>query len=147
MGNSALDEAYYERNQLVALLARLFPSGLRKTDIEGWDAAWHNCVFIDLPTGQVSWHFHDREAHLFEGLPPYTKEWDGHSTPEKYLRVAAAYRRLVSPPAPAAIDPADLNRPVNRFEQQAERIRAREACTSLTTPDPDCPKHGAVSRG
>ena len=65
---NAIDEAYYERNQLVAALARLFPSGLRKTDIEDWDPAWHNCVFIDLPTGQVSWHFHDREAHLFEGV-------------------------------------------------------------------------------
>lgn len=89
---TAADLAYQERNQVVAALARLFPSGLRKTDIPGWDPEWHGCVFIDLPTGQVSWHFHDREAHLFEGLPPYEKPWDGHSTPEKYKRVAALRR-------------------------------------------------------
>lgn len=84
-----IDQAYEERNKLVAALARLFPSGVRKTAIEGWDPAWHGCVFIDLPTGQVSWHFHDREASLFDGLPPYEKPWDGHTTPEKYERVAA----------------------------------------------------------
>lgn len=105
---SAVDEAYYERNQLVAALARLFPSGLRKTDIDEWHPEWHGCVFIDLPTGQVSWHYHEREAHLFAGLPPYTKPWDGHNTQEKYRRLAAL-------PCP---------------------------CTSLTTPDPACPRHG-----
>lgn len=73
------DNAYHERNRLVALLARIFPSGLRKTEIDGWDPAWHNCVYIDTPAGQVSYHFHDREAELFEGLPPYPGKWDGHS--------------------------------------------------------------------
>lgn len=86
---TAADLAYQERNQVVAALARLFPSGVRKTAIDGWDPAWQNCVFIDLPTGQVSWHFHDREAHMFAGLPEYTRPWDGHTTPEKYERVAA----------------------------------------------------------
>lgn len=88
---AAADLAYAERNQVVAALARLFPSGIRKTDIEGWDPEWQNCVFIDLPTGQVSWHYHDREAYLFAGLPPYTKPWDGHPTPLKYLRLRALW--------------------------------------------------------
>lgn len=88
MSTSETDQAYYERNQLVALLAWLYPSGLKKTNIEGWDPAWHNCVYIDTPHGQLSWHFHDREAHLFHGLPEYQGEWDGHSTEEKYRRVA-----------------------------------------------------------
>ena len=87
---AALDCVYNERNRLVALMARLFPSGLKKTAIPGWDEAWHGCVYIDLPTGQASWHFHDREAHLFDGLPPYSGEWDGHSTDEKYERIARA---------------------------------------------------------
>lgn len=82
------DEAYFERNQLVAVLARIYPSGTRRTDIPVWNAEWHNCVYIDLPTGQVSWHYHDREASLFDGLPAYAKEWDGHSTAEKYDRLA-----------------------------------------------------------
>lgn len=84
----AKDAAYRERNQVVAALARLFPSGVTKTDIPDWDPEWHGCVFIDLPTGQASWHFHDDDAELFVGLPPYEKPWDGHTTPEKYCRVA-----------------------------------------------------------
>jgi hypothetical protein len=85
---SIANEAYTERNRLVALLASLFPSGVKKTDIPGWDAAWHGCVYIDLPHGQASWHFHDDEAHLFAHLPPYKGEWDGHTTEEKYERIA-----------------------------------------------------------
>ena len=46
-------------------------------------------MYVDLPTGQVSWHFHDSQAYLFDDLPPYTKQWDGHNTEEKYRRVAA----------------------------------------------------------
>lgn len=96
--SSQMDEAYAERNQLVAALSKLFPAGQKKTAIEGWDEAWHNCVYIDLPTGQVSWHIHDREMAQFEHLPPYVGEWDGHDTPEKYRRLSA----LNPSPAPAA---------------------------------------------
>jgi hypothetical protein len=81
------DEAYHERNQLVALLARLYPSGRKRTAIEGWDPEWNGCVYIDLPTGQASWHYHDREAELFADLPEYAGEWDGHTTEQKYQRV------------------------------------------------------------
>lgn len=83
----AINSAYNERNQLVAALARHYPSGIRATAIPGWDPAWHGCVFIDTPAGQLSWHYHESEAHLFAGLPPYEKPWDGHSTPEKYARL------------------------------------------------------------
>jgi hypothetical protein len=82
------DAAYLERNRLVALLARIYPAGVAKTAIEGWSPDWHNCVYIDTPAGQLSWHFHDSHAHLFLGIPPYTKPWDGHSTETKYDRVA-----------------------------------------------------------
>lgn len=84
---TAADAAYAERNCLVALLARLYPSGIKRTAIEGWDPEWHGCVYIDLPTGQASWHYHDSETDLFDDLPPYHGEWDGHSTEEKYRRV------------------------------------------------------------
>lgn len=83
-----LDKVYKERNTLVALLARVFPSGIKKTAIEGWDPEWHNCVYIELPCGsQCSWHYHDRDAYLFNDLPPYEKEWDGHTTENKYLNI------------------------------------------------------------
>lgn len=79
--------AYKERNRLVALLARVFPSGLAKTAIEGWSVDWHNCVYIDLPTGQASWHFHDSDMPLFRGIQPYWGQWDGHTTEEKYEHI------------------------------------------------------------
>ena len=90
--HSRKDAAYLERNKVVAALARCFPSGIATTAIEGWHKEWHGCVYIDLPTGQVSWHFHDSHAYLFEGLPPYTKPWDGHTTEEKYERLAKIER-------------------------------------------------------
>jgi hypothetical protein len=87
---AARDGAYTERNRLVALLASIYPSGVKKTAIPGWDEAWHGCVYIDLPVGQASWHFHDSEAHLFAHLPSYEGEWDGHTTEEKYERLLLA---------------------------------------------------------
>lgn len=96
---STIDAVYTERNRLVALLARLYPSGLKTTVISGWDPEWHGCVYIDLPTGQASWHFHDSDAHLFAGLPPYAGEWDGHSTEEKYARIEKLCSAIGRPPA------------------------------------------------
>ena len=86
---AAKDGAYFERNQLVAALTKLYPAGIAKTAIPGWSDDWHGCVYIDLPTGQVSWHFHDSQAALFAHLPPYVGTWDGHDTPEKYRRLDA----------------------------------------------------------
>lgn len=82
-----LQDVYTERNKVVALLARIYPSGIGKTAIEGWAPEWHNVVYIDTPAGQMSWHYHDRDAYLFAGLPFYEKAWDGHTTPEKYQRL------------------------------------------------------------
>ena len=88
----ATDNAYRERNQLVALLSTLFPSGKAKTAIEGWDEAWHGCVYIDFPWGQASWHYHADDDWMFAHLPPYNKAWDGHTTKAKYAAIAAAIR-------------------------------------------------------
>jgi hypothetical protein len=88
------DDVYLERNRVVAALAAMalrhgFRAGVARTAIDGWDPEWHGCVYVDLPAGQVSWHFHDREADLFAFLPPYDGTYDGHSTEEKYARVMA----------------------------------------------------------
>lgn len=85
--------AYEERNRVVAAFAWMavqagWKAGISKTSIEGWSDDWHGCVYIDLPTGQVSWHFHDSHAPIFAGLPAYDGRWDGHETPEKYARVS-----------------------------------------------------------
>lgn len=84
---SRKDGAYLERNRLVSLLSKIFPSGTRKTAIDGWSEDWHGCVYIDLPTGQASWHYHDSQAWLFDHLGPYAGGYDGHTTDEKYARI------------------------------------------------------------
>ena len=76
--DAAKDQAYLERNHLVTALARLYPSGITRTNIPGWSDDWHGCVYIDLPSGQISYHYHDSQAHLFSSLPAYTGSWDGH---------------------------------------------------------------------
>ncbi len=84
------DGAYLERNRLVALLSTLFPSGKKRTAIEGWSEDWHGCVYIDFPWGQASWHYHDSHAHLFAHLPEYAGNWNGHTTEEKYAAIDSA---------------------------------------------------------
>jgi len=95
------DAAYTERNRLVAALARLVPLALPRVPgvvsawlaehdpaDAGWDPEWRTIVLIEGPTGQLSWHLHDSDVPLFDGLPRGPNSWDGHSTPEKYERVA-----------------------------------------------------------
>ena len=83
------DQAYLERNRLVALLSKLFPAGTARTAIDGWSEDWHGCVYIDFPWGQASWHYHDSQAYLFAHLPPYSGSWDGHTTEQKYAAIDA----------------------------------------------------------
>jgi hypothetical protein len=96
------DAAYVERNRCVVAIARAaLALGLRAwlgkhidaPDAEpgSWDPEWLNVVFINLPAGLVSWHLHDSELPAFEFLrdmPPLLA-YDGHSTPEKWERLAA----------------------------------------------------------
>lgn len=90
----SVDDAYTERNKLVALLTSHYPSGRKRTAIEDWDSCWHNCVYIDFPWGQASWHYHDDHAWMFSHLPEYKGEWDGHTTTEKYDAIMRAAKRL-----------------------------------------------------
>ena len=83
-----LDSVYRERNQLVAALSKHYPSFIGKHDGDHWEAAWL-IVFIELPTGQVSWHTHASDLDLFEHLERRDENpWDGHTTEEKYDRLA-----------------------------------------------------------
>lgn len=91
---SERDAAYVERNRCVAALARLIVAGGGRAwladhqDDPSWDPEWKTIVFIDGPTGQMSWHLHDSDVPLFAGFDRGQNAWDGHSTPEKYERVA-----------------------------------------------------------
>lgn len=93
---SEKDGAYSERNRCVAVIAWLAVRLAYRVwlgqhpDDPSWDPEWRTIVFVELPTGQVSWHIHDSERHLFEGVAnSSTKPWDGHTTAEKYERCAA----------------------------------------------------------
>lgn len=84
--------AYTERNRVVALLAKAYPSSLERnpTEIEVKDG-WGWIVYIELPSGQVSWHIIDDELPRFSHVKRESgAKWDGHTTEEKYKRVEEA---------------------------------------------------------
>ncbi len=97
------DGAYTERNRVVAAFARMaqsqgWPVAIIKTDIPGWDPEWHNCIFIETPFGQVSWHFHDDQRNLFPDTMVGTGAiWDGHTTEEKYRRLDELVSKIDCP--------------------------------------------------
>jgi hypothetical protein len=94
------DAAYSERDQLVCALSKLFPASLERHPDEDvtWEDDWRWIVFIDLPTGQATWHIHDSEVPMFKHLQRLQgRKWDGHTTTEKYQRLRAI--PIDTPPA------------------------------------------------
>lgn len=84
---NAKDNAYWERDQLVAFLSKIYPSWIG-WHLGEWEDDWRNIVYVELPTGQVSWHIHSKELSNFTHLKQdFTKKWDGHTTEEKYKRL------------------------------------------------------------
>jgi hypothetical protein len=70
-------QEYHTRNRLVyEALALARDVGLQVgMRIDAEEPEWP-CAFIELPTGQVSWH-----------LPQHVNEWDNHTTEQKQLRM------------------------------------------------------------
>jgi len=106
------DNAYWERNQLVAALSKLLPSHMAKhpKDDKEWEDDWRNIVVMHVPLElthfadvvdqpvpsdiQVTWHIHDHDMPMFDHLgedPSY--QWDGHTTEEKYRRLRLIRKR------------------------------------------------------
>ena len=85
------DNAYLERNKLVAHLSKIYKSHLAKHDKEdeSWLNDWRNIVITYTLNGeQMGWHIHDSDLHLFEHLEyNYEYKYDGHTTDEKYKRL------------------------------------------------------------
>ncbi len=99
---AAKNMAYAERQKMVAALTYIFPSHMKRHPDSDttWENDWRNIVCIHGPAGQMTWHIHDSECHLFGHLnhkpDPFADcEYDGHTTEEKY-------RRLFQSVAPAA---------------------------------------------
>lgn len=85
-----LDAVYRERNSLVAALSKLLPAHLMRhpeSDAD-WEADWRWIVCIHGPSGQMTWHIHDSQFPLFIHLQSTDNDWDGHTTEEKYKRLA-----------------------------------------------------------
>ena len=57
-----------------------FPAGVA---IDRAEPEWP-VVYIELPDGQVSWH-----------MPAHAREWDQHTTPEKFARIARYVAREI----------------------------------------------------
>lgn len=95
-----LDSVYTERNALVCALSKVFPSYLMPhgPDVT-WDDDWKNIVCIDAPlVGQLTWHIKDSELPMFAHLARRENNWDGHTTEEKYRRLALIpHFRVVMP--------------------------------------------------
>lgn len=78
LASIAINDTNYEKRYGFVLNAMAiahelgYESGIR---IDPNESEWP-VVYIELPTGQVSWH-----------LPQHTKEYDGHTTEEKYDRI------------------------------------------------------------
>lgn len=79
-------DIYRERAYLTAHLAKIYPSRLSYSDPEEPDWA---VLYVYTPEGQLSWHISPDDMDLFEhvSIVPGV-EWDGHSTEEKYERLA-----------------------------------------------------------
>jgi hypothetical protein len=88
------NEAYAERDQVVVTLFRIgadlgWRVGWAPHEGESWGPEWARAFYVDLPTGQVSWHLPRERWTLVDWMPAYSGRWDGHSTEEKYRRLAA----------------------------------------------------------
>ena len=78
------DEAYVDRNLAVQVLAVLARQQGYQVGIRNREDDWP-ILYVDLPTGQVSWHIpKDEIAALF---PDYPGEWDGHDLKENRDRL------------------------------------------------------------
>lgn len=80
------DNAYTERNRLIAALSKLFPSHVYRDP--GGEPGYTLVVSINLPTGQATWHIPFSEESFFAHLPTVSaSDWDGHTTEQKYRRL------------------------------------------------------------
>ena len=82
-----LNDAYRERAQVVAALFAM--CNWETCRVEAPDDPMWWIVYAETPQGQVSWHVSERDIDLFRSTPiRKTWSWDGHTTAEKYERLA-----------------------------------------------------------
>ncbi len=81
--SDSMDEAYFDRNQLVQAMAKMAVKLGYNVGIKSYPK--YPIIYIELPTGQVSWHIPRKE--LIVELPEYIGVWDNHDLDEKRKRI------------------------------------------------------------
>jgi len=81
---SSPDEAYLDRNLAVQVMAKMALQLGCRVGVREREEEWP-ILYIDLPTGQVSWHIPKDE--LIPGLPDFPDSWDGHDLKTKRKRL------------------------------------------------------------
>ena len=141
----AKNTAYRFRNLLAAALAAHYPAVVYETTDEGWQKEWATCLYIQLPTGQVSFHFHESERHLVahvpmaeanpwdkSGLDEHVERIEGLIATSGVYRTAAQHAEQVRTDNSAVI--ANLEGKVHQLEAALNRILVTNA-TWRGTPD------------
>lgn len=90
------DLAYWERNQLVCYLSKIYPAWLEKhPEDPKWEKEWFNIVFIQFPEDLASWHIHDSEIKYFGHLQCKEGDsWNGLTLYEKYALLLKKNKEL-----------------------------------------------------
>jgi hypothetical protein len=116
------DKAYRERAHLVAHLAACHPSVMLTDSAEpDWPI-----VFVSTSAGQMSWHIAKADLELFGHVPATTEPtWDGHTTEEKYQRLAELVRTLSYLGPPAQVDASIAEGKLDQLREQLGVIRDR----------------------
>ncbi len=79
-------DVYRERACLTSFLSKIYPSRLSYSDPD--EPEWA-VLYVYSPEGQLSWHISPDDMDLFGHLVVVEGvEWDGHTTEEKYERLA-----------------------------------------------------------
>ncbi|HEB50753.1 MAG TPA: hypothetical protein ENI89_09105 [Desulfobulbus sp.] len=98
--SNSLEDAYFDRNQAVLVMARLaLALGFKVGLLEDPDEPDWPVLMIDLPTGQVGYHV--PRGEVLGEWPEYDGTWDGHSLSEKRRRIKdfLASRQTMQSPA------------------------------------------------
>ncbi len=125
---------YRERHYLVAFLAKLFPHSWTIDESEP-DPRFRNVICIDSPAGQLSWHVPDEDLELFPMPKRWARNtWDGHTTEEKYRRLASL--KVRTPMTQFHIHPSEIGRNIwSERTIRTRRVRAprrKDAARAMT---------------
>lgn len=134
------DEAYAERNRLVAALSKVWPAHFRPHEPlpgEEWDPDWTTVVCVHIPgEGVAAWHIHDSEQYLFTHLSnvsiPSCPGLD-HDTGEKYARLERFPVGVVSSPL-RINDGSDFQVPADRWDREEGGMWIRAYSRHLPVP-------------